>query len=255
MRLKLYREMDGFCSWTELSEETREEFRQLCLQNLEAVQDPETRAKLTPDVPWGATRPLFSNDFYPAFNRNNVGLLTDGISKITSNGIVDGNGVEHEYDVIICATGYKTDRYASAISIIGRGGHDLGEAWKEGATAYLGITTANFPNLFMIYGPNTNNGSILFMLECQAAYIARHVQWMDANDISWIEVKPEVEDRYNEELQAAIDQVGAWKSRDNYYHAASGRNVTQYPFNMTVYRELTMTPDWDNFRFQYGVAL
>ena len=255
MRLRLYREMDSFCTWTELSEETREEFRQTCLANLANVHDPELRAKMTPDVPWGATRPLFSNDFYPAFNRNNVALITDPIARITPNGIADGTGIEREYDVIICATGYKTDRYASAISITGRGGQEIADAWKDGATAYLGITTANFPNLFMIYGPNTNNGSILFMLECQAAYIARHVQWMDANDISWIEVKSDVERRYNEELQAAIDQVGAWKSRDNYYHAASGRNVTQYPFNMTIYRELTMTPDWDNFRFQYGVAL
>lgn len=255
MRLDLYREMDQFCTWTELSEEAREGFRQECLRNLENVQDPELRAKMTPDVPWGATRPLFSNDYYPAFNRNNVALITDRIARITPNGIVDATGTEREVDVIVCATGYKTDRYVSAIAIKGRGGRDINESWAGGARAYLGITTACFPNLFMIYGPNTNNGSILFMLECQAAYIARHVEWMDANDISWIEVKPEIEERYNEELQAGIEKVDAWKARDNYYHAASGRNVTQYPFNMTTYRELTMTPDWENFVFQYGVAL
>ncbi len=253
-RLRLYREMDEFCRWTDVDDDSQ--FVELGLQNLAAVVDPETRAKLTPDFNWGCARPLFSNEFYPAFNRDNVAVVTDNVAKITPTGIVDGTGTARDYDVIICATGYHVDKFLSALDVKGRGGLDIQDAWSDGAHAYLGLTTAGFPNLFMTYGPNTNNGSLITMAEYEAAYMLRHVQWMDANDIAWIDVKPEVEQQYNDELQAQIAQAKLWQGAcHNYYFGKGGRIVTQYPLNMSTFRENLMVPDWDNFDIHQGVPV
>ena len=83
-------------------------------------------------------------------------------------------------DTIVLATGFETTRYLATIEVTGRNGRQIDEAWSNGAQAYLGITTAGFPNLFMLYGPNTNNGSILFMIECQVAYVMRQLARLDA---------------------------------------------------------------------------
>ena len=253
-RLRLYREMDNFCKWTEVHDDS--DFVKAALENLKVVQDPETRAKLTPDFNWGCARPLFSNDFYPTFNRDNVGLLTGGIERITPKGIVDKAGTERDYDVIICATGYQVDKFLAALDVRGRGGIHITEAWADGASAYMGVVTHGFPNLFMSYGPNTNNGSLITMAEYEAAYMVRHVQWMDANDIAWIDVKPDVEKQYNDELQSHIGKVSLWQGAcHNYYFSESGRIVTQYPLNMSTFRDNLMQPDWGNFTVQYGVSV
>src|SRR5262249_3181571 len=147
---------------------------------------------------------------------------TDPIAKITSQGIVDAVGTERVYDVIICATGFHTDKFLAALNVRGKSGLHIREAWSDGAKAYRGITTNGFPNLFMIYGPNTNGASIITMIEDQADYIRRHIEWMDANGVATIEVKPEAERQYNDELQALIGQVKLWHgSCHNYYFSAS----------------------------------
>ena len=253
-RLKIFREFEQFINWPEVHDDS--EFVKFGRENLLAVKDHETRARLTPDFNWGCARPLSSNEYYPTFNRDNVGLITDKIARITPGGIVDATGVERDYDVIICATGYYVDRFLAALDVRGRGGIHIKEAWADGARAYLGITTHGFPNLFMSYGPNTNQGSLITMAEYEAAYMVRHVEWMDANDIAWIDVKADVEKQYNDELQSHISKVTLWQGAcHNYYFAESGRIVTQYPLNMTAFRERIMVPDWDNFTIQYGVSL
>ena len=147
-------------------------------------------------------RPLFSNDYYPTFNRPNVELVTDPIERITPTGVVTADGVEREVDVIVFATGYVVDKFASRIPITGRGGLTLDDAWADGAQAYLGVTTSGFPNLFMLYGPNTNQGSLIPMIEYQCQYAVKMLQAMDDAGIDWVDVKPEVMDAYNAELQA-----------------------------------------------------
>ena len=85
--------------------------------------------------------------------------------------MVTADGVRREVDTIVIATGFAATKYLSAIDVVGRGGRRIDEAWNDGARAYLGITTAGFPNLFMLYGPNTNNGSILTMIEYQVEHV------------------------------------------------------------------------------------
>ncbi|MFN8028415.1 MAG: NAD(P)/FAD-dependent oxidoreductase [Acidimicrobiia bacterium] len=215
---------------------------------IEVVEDPEVRKALTPDTPWGCTRPLFSNDYYPTFNRDNVQLVTSGITRIMPTGIVTADGVEHELDVIVFATGYHVDKFASRIPITGRNGLPLAEAWDDGAQAYLGMTTAGFPNLFMLYGPNTNQGSLIPMIEYQVQYVTKLLTAMDDAGIRWVDVKRDVMDEYNEKLQAALDGFDVWKGGcSHYYLAESGRMVTQYPWSMWDFRAAVETPNLDDF--------
>ena len=211
---------------------------------IDVVEDPEVRAKLTPTTPWGCTRPLFSNDYYPTYNRDNVTLVTDGIERITPTGIVTADGVAHDLDVIVFATGYHVDKFASRIPITGRGGLPLEEAWSDGAQAYLGVTTRGFPNLFMLYGPNTNNGSILTMIEYQVEHVLGHVRRLRNEDLAWVDVRAEPMARYNAEVQEAIAGVPVWNAGCNgYYRSPSGRIVTQWPFSMTEFHDRTAAID------------
>lgn len=219
------------------------------LEAIAVVEDPEVRRKLTPTAPYGCQRPLLSNNYYPTYNRPNVELVTERIDRITEHGIVTVDGVEREVDTLVLATGFQTTRFLSAIDVTGRGGRRLQEAWADGAHAYLGITTAGFPNLFMLYGPNTNNGSIIYMIECQVDYVMRMLERMEADRLAWVDVKPEVEARYNDELQRDMEKVWVWDAANchNYYRAPSGRIVTQWPHSMSEYRRRTETPDFDAF--------
>ncbi|HQV58732.1 MAG TPA: NAD(P)/FAD-dependent oxidoreductase [Ilumatobacteraceae bacterium] len=223
--------------------ESRSMAEQAGLFNLRVVSDPDLRQRLTPTVPWGCQRPLFSNDYYPTFNRDNVELVTDAITHITPAGIVTADGQERAVDTIIFATGYETTRYVSAIEITGRDGLALNQAWAEGAEAYLGISTTGFPNLFMLYGPNTNHGSIIYMIECQVDYVVRMLQRMDADGVRAIDVRADVMAEFNEQLQRDLDEVTVWDGGcRHYYRVASGRIVTQWPHALVVYRDLTDDP-------------
>jgi cation diffusion facilitator CzcD-associated flavoprotein CzcO len=218
------------------------------LAAMEVVEDPAVRDKLRPDHPLGCKRPLMSNVYYPAFNRPNLELVTEPIARITKDAVVTTDGKARRVDTLILATGFATTEYLSAIEVVGRGGLRIEDAWRDGAQAYLGITTAGFPNLFMLYGPNTNNGSILSMIEPQVEYAVRHIQWLADEGLAWIDVRPEPMARYNEDVQAAIGRVRVWQADcHGYYRTPSGRVVTQWPYTMTEYRERTEKPDADAY--------
>lgn len=217
---------------------------------LEAVEDPVTRARLTPDHPFGCKRPLLSNDYLETFNRDDVELVVDPIERITPGSIVTTDGTEREVDTIVLATGFSTTRYASAIEVQGRDGLRLDEAWSaDGPEAYLGLTTSGFPNLFMLYGPNTNGGnSIILMLEYQVEYMIRLVDQLDRDGAEWIDVRRDVMSDFNEKLQrrlAGIEVLNA--SCNGYYRSASGRIVTQWPFNFGEYRKRIDSDSLDHF--------
>jgi cation diffusion facilitator CzcD-associated flavoprotein CzcO len=231
-----------------------QESTEVCLQNIAVVDDLETRRKLTPDYPFGSKRVLISNDWYPIFNRANVRLVTDSIAEITRDAIVTADGTVRTVDTIILATGFDTTRFLSAIPVTGRNGLSLNRAWSVAPEAYLGITVSDFPNLFMLYGPNTNNGSIIFQIECQVDYALRHIRRMGDERLAWINVKPAAMAAFNRQLQQDLGRVTVWNtgtSRD-YYRAPSGRIVTQWPHGMDRYREMTSAPDDD--AYEVGVS-
>jgi cation diffusion facilitator CzcD-associated flavoprotein CzcO len=198
-----------------------------------AVQDPALRARLVPDHPWGCKRPLLSNDYYAAFNRPNLELVTNPIERITATGVVSRGGCERRLDTLILATGFATTKFLSAIDVTGRGGLAIADAWREGALAYKGVATAGFPNLFMLYGPNTNADSIVTMIEYQADHVLRQIQRIEREALAWIDVKPDAMTAYNAELQRRLAAIALWQAGcTDYYRAPSGRIVTQWPGSM-----------------------
>lgn len=216
----------------------------VALAAIDVVSDPAVRRKLVPDHPWGCKRPLFSNDFYPAFNRPNLELVTERIERITEDAVVTADGTERTVDTLILATGFTATKYLSAIDVVGSGGRQIDDVWRDGATAHLGVTTAGFPNLFMLYGPNTNNGSILTMIEYQVAHVMAHLHRMIDEGLAWVDVKPEAMESYNRRVQEAIEGVTVWQAGCNgYYRTPSGRVVTQWPFSMTEFRRRTEVVD------------
>ncbi len=211
---------------------------------LGVVEDPDVRERLRPTHPWGCKRPLFSNEFYPSFNRPNLELVTDPIERITADSVITVDGTERSVDTLILATGFSATRFASVIDVVGSGSRHLDEVWSDGAIAYLGVTTAGFPNWFMLYGPNTNNGSILTMIEYQVAHVLAHLRRMAAEGLAWVDVRPEPMARYNDEVQRGMAAVPVWNAGCNgYYRSPSGRVVTQWPFTMSEFRRRTEVID------------
>jgi cation diffusion facilitator CzcD-associated flavoprotein CzcO len=225
--------------------------RKAFFRNLKrGVKNLELRERLIPDYRLGCKRILFSNDFYPALDRANVELVTDVIAEIRNDTIVAADGAERKVDCIILATGFAATEFLMPIKIIGLGGKDLRQSWSNsGAQAHLGMTVAGFPNFFMLYGPNTNlaHNSVVYMLECQMRYIIACVGRLCRDDVRSIEVKQEVQDRYNAKLQRRLEKASWSKGCSSWYLTAAGRNVTNWPGYSLEFHLRTRAPNWNDY--------
>lgn len=219
----------------------------------ESVPDPALRAKLTPDYQLGCKRVLFSNDYLPAMGSDNVTLCTEPIREITENGVRTTDGTEHPADIIIYGTGFASMNLLAPIKVTGAGGIPLSQAWSAGARAYLGITVPGFPNMFIMYGPNTNlgGGSIIYMLESQARYIGQAVRALRARPQRYLDVTPESERRWDAETQARLDE-SVWTKCSSWYRNEHGRVVSNWPGPTVEYRRRTRRFDIESYRL--GVA-
>lgn len=227
-------------SWTK---EGRAAYTRVALNHLEEqVPDPELRKKLTPDYPIGCKRILITDDFYPALMRPNVSLVTEGVSRITPKGVETADGAAHDLDVIVYATGFETTGWHWSMDVVGREGQHLNDVWNEAPEAYLGITTAGFPNMFMLYGPNTNLGhnTITFMIERQVEYAVRALQQMQAAGAASIEVTKAAQERFNRELQAALAKT-TWADPgcNSWYKTADGRITQNWSSHTRDYAKAT----------------
>ena len=250
-REEIYQTWNTLCTFND--KKVLSEIERSGLERLATVKDEEVRKQLTPTHPFGCKRPLISDVYYPVFNQNNVELITDTIERITPTGITTINGKAREVDTIIFSTGFETTTYLSALDVTGRDGRQLKDAWSDGAQAYLGITTAGFPNLFMLYGPNTNQGSILFMLERQCDYIMRQLGRLADEDLAWMDVRPDVMNSFNNQLQKDISLVDVWQAEcgnDFYYRSNSGRFVTNWPYSMDEFTARTTKSDAEAYEVQ-----
>jgi cation diffusion facilitator CzcD-associated flavoprotein CzcO len=170
------------------------------------VADPSLRALLTPGYTIGCKRILVSSDYYPALQRPNVELVTDGIKEITPAGIVTADGSAYDADVLIYATGFRVVDSATELNVTGRGGVKLTDAWQNGVEAYRGITVAGFPNFFLLLGPNTGLGhtSVVFMIESQVQHVLSCLRILSREKASTIEVQEPALRRYNDGLQRRL---------------------------------------------------
>jgi cation diffusion facilitator CzcD-associated flavoprotein CzcO len=208
------------------------------------VKDPALRAKLEPDYPIGCKRILFSSDWYPALDRDHVEVVTDAVASVEPAGVVSADGTHHEADVLIWGTGFAATDFLRTIRVTGRDGVDLHDVWRDGATAYLGIAVPRFPNLFCVYGPNTNLGgsSIIGMMEAQAGWIAEVVRRMADTGHRSYEVRDDVAAAYDREMQARLGD-SVWTTCDSWYRDG-GRITTNWPGLVGEYRDRLATVDW-----------
>jgi cation diffusion facilitator CzcD-associated flavoprotein CzcO len=199
------------------------------------VRDPELRRRLTPDYPMGCKRVLFSLDWLPTLQRPDVRLVTEAVTEVLPHAVRSADGEEHPCDVLIWATGFSATGFLTPMAVHGRGGVGLADVWRDGAHAYLGMTVPGFPNMFVIYGPNTNTGntSVLYFEEAQADYVVQAVRAIEAGGP--LDVRDDVAGAYDAELQRRL-RGSVWTSCTSWYRTAGGRVVTNWPGLAAEYR-------------------
>ncbi len=229
-------------------------FREMIAQAIaaQAPDRPDLIAKVIPTYPVGGKRSLLDNGVWiEALKRDNVELVTEGISEITPQGIATVDGQSHEFDVIIYGTGFYASKFLWPMKITGRDGADLHASWDGDARAYLGMTTPGFPNLFMIYGPNTNivvNGSIIFFSECSVRYILGCLKLLAETGAAAMEPKRDVHDAFNAKVDAG-NSLMAWGAPQvtSWYKNEKGRVSQNWPFALVDYWRATLAPDPKDF--------
>ncbi|WP_280185567.1 MCE family protein [Nocardia gipuzkoensis] len=211
------------------------------------IRDPRLRAKVTPNFRIGCKRMLISNDYYPALSRPNVDVVTDGIAEVRANSIVTEDGTEREIDALIVATGFHVTDSPTYDTIAGRDGRTLSEVFDEiGQQGYKGASIANFPNMFFLLGPNVGLGhtSMVYMIESQINYIADALATIDRLDLRTVEVRRDVQDAYNKQLQAKLaGSVWLTGGCSSWYLDKHGNNTTLWPDFTFEFRRLTKTFD------------
>ncbi len=218
---------------------TKELTEMACSYLTRKVKDPQLRAKLTPSYPVGCKRPLQSRAWFPTFALPNVTLETSPIVEFTERGLCTEDGTEHEVDTVIYGTGFHAADYLRSLDVYGTEGRRLRDDWRDGAEAYLGTVVPGYPNLFTLYGPNTNGvTSIIYILEAQAEFVRRVLDDMARHRLQAIDIKREIHDAYNDEIQEAMQGTVWLANCNNYYRHPNGKVVTQFPYSGTTFAEM-----------------
>lgn len=200
--------------------------------------DQELRTQVQPDYEMGCKRVLITSEWLPTLRRPNVELVTDGIARITGEGVVDSRGRMHLADVIIFGTGYAASDLLAPMEVVGRRGERLHDRWRDGAEAYLGLSVPGFPNLFMVYGPNTGHGtgSAIDMLEAQADHIADAVRMLADGRAERLEVRQQVFARFQREISERMAET-VWASGcGSWYRNDAGRVTITWPGQPAEYQ-------------------
>ena len=209
---------------------------------------PDLLAKVMPDYPPAAKRIVRDNGIWATtLKRDNVHLITEPIAAIQPTGLRMADGTEHDVDVIIYGTGFQASRFLTPMKVTGRHGVDLHEQWDGNARAYLGIVVPNFPNFFLLYGPNTNivvNGSIIYFSECEVHYVMQCLHHVLATKARAIDCLPAVHDAYNERIDEG-NRLMAWgaSSVNSWYKSDSGRVAQNWPFSLLEFWQQTREVD------------
>jgi len=212
------------------------------------IKDEDLVKTLTPLFPMGAKRVLFSDTYYPALARNNVKLVTSQIQGMHSSGVQSSEG-SYDVDVLIFGTGFITNPFLKEIEVTGVNNKSIKDIWSKGSQNYLGISVHGFPNLFMMYGPNTNLGhnSIIIMSEAQANYIAQCIQKMKDDQLKSMDVKKEVMEAYYQETQERLNKMIWATEGESWYRSADGSSPNNYPGRTMEYIRRTKKVDWRKY--------
>jgi cation diffusion facilitator CzcD-associated flavoprotein CzcO len=216
-------------------------------QITKTIKDPELRRAVTPADEIGCKRVMLTDDWYPTLTRPNVSLVTERIDSITPDGVRMADGAQRPADVLVLATGFKTHGFVTPMEITGSGGVALSQAWNGLPRAYLGLTVPGFPNMFLIYGPNTNGGtgSVIFTIEAGMQHVIAALRVMQRGRARRIEVRGEALERFDRELRAALQNTVWHTGCTNWYVDENGHDPNQWPWLWSAYRRraATIAPD------------
>lgn len=247
-KLHTFRE-SGFARTRHNTKAQQEGMSQALAHLATQVPNQQLRQKLTPDYEFGCKRILRTDDYYPALMRENVQLVTEGIDRVLPEGIRTRDGVLHEADVIIFGTGFHSQAFQGNLKVTGLNGADLKKRWANGPEAYLGMTVEGFPNLFMVYGPNTNlnHNSILTMLEIQQRYILQAIQALQRVPGAAVSVRPEILTQFNNQLQEEMQDSAFSSDCSSWYKNTAGKVINNWSGTVEEYRQLAGTWNEDDY--------
>ncbi|MGV0768683.1 flavin-containing monooxygenase [Mycobacterium syngnathidarum] len=218
--------------------------------------DPELLAKVLPDYPATGKRTLQDNgSWLGTLKRDNVDLIRTPIERITPTGVVTADGETYDSDIIVYATGFRATDVLFPMTITGRDGIDLRDAWGQRPYAYRGITVPGFPNFFMTYGPGTHlahGGSLILNSELQMRYINQCLEHLITQGLQAMEPLPEPTQEWHRRSQEAIRQT-VWAQpsiKHSYFKNADGEIHTVSPWRLSEYRSAINEPVWSDFTVQ-----
>ncbi|MFC9935932.1 flavin-containing monooxygenase [Glutamicibacter sp. NPDC127525] len=239
---------DGTIS--QANQELRDRLVKYMTEELGSRQD--LLSDLIPSFPPLMKRMLRDNGWIRMFRRENVELVNSRAVEFSENGIVDGEGRVHEADVVVFATGFKAARMLSSVDFTGKSGVTIRDSWgEEDPRAYLGMTVPDFPNLFVLYGPNTNvgvGGSIFFQAEAQSGYVATMIRDMIENNLNSIEVRSDVFENYNARMDKELDRmIWSLPTGSTWYRNSKGRVTANMPWTSPDYWQMTREASLDDY--------
>ncbi len=206
-----------------------------------AISDPELRRKVTPSDEFGCKRVMLTDEWYPTLTQPNVELVAERVEAVTVGGVRDATGAERPADAIILATGFASHDFVAPMEIIGAAGRSLAAEWGDVPRAYLGLSVPGFPNMFLLYGPNTNggSGSVVNTLECGIGHVLAALREMEGARASRIEVRPEAAMAFDRELRAALAGTVWHSGCSNWYVDENGNDPSNWPWAWSTYRRRT----------------
>jgi cation diffusion facilitator CzcD-associated flavoprotein CzcO len=220
-----------------------------CREYLETVEDPELRAKLTPDYEPGCKRLILSTSFYPTFEKPHVELVTEGIDHVEPRGVVTKDGQLHELDLLVLATGFRPHDWGIS-HVVGAEGKSLKEAWTQGPRTYRSVTMPGFPSYFMIVGPNSpiGNISIIDVSETQTKYIADCIEAIEGHEGRALTPKREAAERFQASLRDAMKGT-VWVTGCNSWYIDPEGTPTLWPWSAKHFHQVLARPDFDDFEW------
>jgi cation diffusion facilitator CzcD-associated flavoprotein CzcO len=216
-------------------------------QITKAITDPVLRSKVMPDDEIGCKRIMLTDDWYPTLTKPNVELVTDRIAAVTPTGIRTEDGIERPADVLVLATGFKTHGFVAPMAITGAEGRTLEQEWGHIPRAYLGMSVPGFPNMFLLYGPNTNggSGSVIHVIESGMGHVIAALNELHVAGARRIAITRRGAEEFDRELRARLAQSVWHTGCTNWYVDERGNDPNQWPWLWTTYKRRTSTIDRD----------
>jgi cation diffusion facilitator CzcD-associated flavoprotein CzcO len=220
----------------------------LCRASLWEVRDPELRRALTPDYTPACKRLVMSNGFYRALQREDVELVTAGIDHVERRGIVTDDGVLHETDIIVLATGFDTHAFFRPMELVGRDGICANEVWRDGPRAYQTVALSGFPNFFMMLGPHSPVGNLTLtaVAESQAEHIVGWIEGWRRDEFDTVEPTASATERFNAKLRAAMPDT-VWTTGCNSWYLNKDGVPEVWPLTPAEHRGMLANPDRDEY--------